>query len=63
MTDGMNDATAAAINEYTVLNKFEGDPAPENLVERIHIENGEIIKVEKYEAGELISSETVKEVE
>lgn len=35
------------IEEVTVLEKFEGDPIPENLFERIHIKNGEIVHVEK----------------
>lgn len=48
--------------ENTVLEKFEGKPVPENLFERIHIEDGEIIKVEKFENGELISTDEVKEV-
>lgn len=50
------------VREETVLEKFEGEAAPENLVERIHIVDGEIIKVEKYENGDLVESETVKEV-
>lgn len=50
------------IYESTVLEKFEGQPAPENLIERMHIEDGEIIKVEKFENGELVSTENVKEV-
>ena len=50
------------VKEVSVLEKFEGDPVPENLFERIHIEDGEIIKVEKFENGDLIESETVKEV-
>lgn len=59
----MNDAILAGIQEYTVLSKFEGDAVPENLIEEIHIENGEIIKVEKFENGESVSVEEVKEVE
>lgn len=50
------------ISEVSVLEKFEGEALPENLIERIHIEDGEIIKVEKFENGDLVESETVKEV-
>jgi hypothetical protein len=50
------------VKEVSVLEKFEGEPLPENLFERIHIEDGEIIKVEKFENGDLVSSEDVKVV-
>lgn len=50
------------IEEVVVLAKFEGDPLPENEFERVHIVNGEIVKVEKIENGEVVSTETVKEV-
>ena len=58
----MEEANPVEVKEVSVLEKFEGQPAPENLIERIHIEDGEIIKVEKFENGDLISSEEVKEV-
>jgi len=61
MTD-MNEFENVVIKEVSVLEKFEGEPAPENLIERIHIEDGEIIKVEKFDNGDLVESETVKEV-
>lgn len=35
------------IDEYVVLEKFEGEALPENLFERVHIHNGEIVLVEK----------------
>ena len=50
------------VKEVSVLEKFEGKPLPENLIERIHIEDGEIIRVEKFENGDLVESEIVKEV-
>lgn len=31
------------VQEQIVLHKYEGDPAPENLVETIYIEDGEIV--------------------
>ena len=54
--------TPVEVNEYVVLEKFEGEADPANLIERVHIENGEIIKVEQFENGEMVSSEEVKEV-
>ena len=50
------------VSEVSVLEKFEGAASPENLFERIHIQDGEIIRVEKFENGDLVSSEDVKEV-
>lgn len=58
----MNEFENVEIKEVSVLEKFEGEALPENLIERIHIEDGEIIKVEKFENGEQVSSEDVKEV-
>ena len=49
------------VHEYAVLEKFEGEAKEENLIERLHIENGEVVKVDKFENGELVSSETVSE--
>lgn len=50
------------VTENTVLEKFEGEAKPENLFERVHIQDGEIIKIEKFDNGELVSTEQVKEV-
>lgn len=58
----MNENDKVEVHEYAVLEKFEGPAEPENLIERIHIENGEIIKKETFENGELVTSEEVKEV-
>jgi hypothetical protein len=59
----MSDPTPVEVHEYAVLEKFDGEGTdPANLVERIHIENGEIIKHETWENGELLSSQDVKEV-
>ena len=59
----MADPTPVEVHEYAVLEKFEGEETTlENLIERIHIENGEIIKKETWENGSLVSSEDVKEV-
>ena len=63
MTDnGFIDLEGVEVKEVAVLEKFEGAPEPENLIERIHIEDGEIIKREIFEAGELVSTEIVEEV-
>lgn len=63
MSEQMSDPTPVEVHEYVVLEKFEGEDAtPENLIERIHIENGEIIKQEWFENGELTASQEVKEV-
>jgi hypothetical protein len=59
MTD-MNDLTLAGIQEYTVLSKYEGEAHPDNLIEQVHIENGEVVKLEKFDNGELISSEEME---
>lgn len=40
MTGDNDDVT---IQERIVLHKYEGEPAPENLVETIYIEDGEIV--------------------
>lgn len=58
----MDDSERVVIEEVVVLSKFEGDPLPENEFERVHVVNGEIVKVEKIENGEVVSTETVKEV-
>ena len=48
------------ISYYAVLEKFDGDGTePENLVERLHVEDDVVVKVEKFENGELVSSEDV----
>lgn len=42
----MYDLENVTIDEEIVLEKFEGEPIPENLFQRIHIKNGEIVRVE-----------------
>jgi hypothetical protein len=41
------------VEERGVLEKFEGDPAPENLLERIYLKDGVIIRHEYFENGVL----------
>lgn len=42
--------------EKVVLEKFEGEAAPENLIERVHILNGEIVQHDFIEDGEVVES-------
>lgn len=59
-TELMAEAAPVVIDEYTILAKFEGEALPENLVEQIHIDNGLVVRVDKFENGELVSSEEVE---
>lgn len=63
----MNDNPEVKIEERIVLQKFNGEPLPENEFERIHIVDGVVIATERIENGEVVSKveylpETVKEV-
>lgn len=58
----MDDQDKVSLDELVVLSKFDGEATPENEVERITVHNGQIIKVELIENGEVVSTETVKEV-
>lgn len=58
----IGDSESFVIEERVVLSKFEGDALLENEIERVHIVNGEVVLLEKIENGEVVSSETVKEV-
>lgn len=57
----VTDTPEVNIDEQAILSKFEGEPLPENLIERVYIDNGKIVKHEFYEAGQLIK--TVEEVD
>lgn len=46
------------IQEEVVLEKYEGEPDPENLVERITLINGEIVKHELLENGVVMKEVT-----
>jgi hypothetical protein len=59
----MNEQEQVVLEESVVLEKFEGDIIPENVVERVHILNGEIIMHEFLEDGEVVRTEPVKEVD
>lgn len=48
------------VTEHVVLSKFEGDPVPENEIERVHITNGTIVAVETIENGQVVDKKTVE---
>lgn len=50
----MNDDSLVKIDEKVVLSKFEGEPLPENEIERIHIHNGEIVSWERIDNGVVV---------
>lgn len=54
-----NEAQEVLVEEKITLSKFEGEPLPENEIERVHIVNGEVVLVEKIEYGEVVSVEEV----
>lgn len=59
----MNEDNGVKVDEKIVLSKFEGEPLPENEIERILIHNGEITHRMIIENGEIVHTEIVKEVE
>lgn len=58
----IGDTEGVIVEERVVLEKFEGEPVPENVVERVHLLNGEIVKHEFLEDGEVVRTED-KEVD
>lgn len=46
------ESSKVTIEEMVYLEKFEGEPLPENLFERVHIKNGEVVKIERFELAE-----------
>lgn len=58
----IGDSESVVVEERITLSKFEGEPLPENEIERVHILNGEVVSIDKIENGEVVSTETVKEV-
>ena len=55
----MEETQEVKVEERITLSKFEGEPLPENEIERVHIVNGIIVAVEKIENGEVVSVEEV----
>lgn len=44
------------VEEIGVLEKFEGEPLAENLVQRVWVKNGVITKIEDFDGGELVAT-------
>lgn len=52
---GIEDTPAEVnVDEQVVLQKFEGDPLPENEFERVTIQNGEVVAHDRVENGEVV---------
>jgi hypothetical protein len=47
------------VTEEVVLEKFDGEPELENLVERVHLLNGKVVKTEIIENGEVVETKEV----
>lgn len=47
------------VKEEVVLEKFDGEPELENLVERVHLLNGKVVKTEIIENGEVVETKEV----
>jgi len=52
----MDDKQQVVVDEVVVLSKFDGDPLPQNEVERITIKNGKVVNVEQISNGKVIST-------
>lgn len=46
------------IEERVVLEKFDGEAVPENLIERVHILDGQIVQHDFIEDGKVVESKT-----
>lgn len=55
----IGDSPKFNVEERIVLTKYDGEPLPENEIERVHILNGEVVAIEEIVNGEVVS---VKEV-
>lgn len=55
----IDEVSKADIIEEVVLSKFEGEPVPENEIERVYIVDGTITKIETIENGEVVSTKEV----
>lgn len=53
---GFPDLSEFNVDEKVVLEKFDGDAVPENLVERVTIDNGVIVLQEFIENGEVVQT-------
>lgn len=56
MSLGIPDDAEVTVDEDILLEKFDGDEhTPENLLERVYLHNGTLVKHEWYEKGELVA--------
>jgi hypothetical protein len=58
----MIDKDSVIVEERLLLEKFDGEPVPENLTERVHVLNGKITKHEFIEQGNVVKTENFEEV-
>jgi hypothetical protein len=58
----MIDKNSVIVEERLLLEKFDGEPVPENLIERVHVLNGKITKHEFIEQGNVVKTENFEEV-
>lgn len=56
-TSPINEQSTVDYNITMVLEKFEGDAIPENLVEKIYIEDGSVVKTEHFSEGGLVGTD------
>lgn len=61
MTSLNHESQPVQIAETGVLEKFNGEALPENLFERVFVEEGTIVKVEYFEAGVKVGEQIVEE--
>lgn len=53
----MKENSKTKIEERVVLQKFEGDPVPENEIERLEIVDGKIVAKHKIKDGKIVETE------
>lgn len=51
----MEDGTALEVKEEVVLSKFDGEPEPENEVERLTVVNGIVVSHDQIHQGEVVA--------
>lgn len=57
MSEAFPDTAGYVIEESGFVEKFEGEPSPETLFERVHFIEGKIVMIEKIVEGEVVSTE------
>ena len=56
MSTGFTDDQPVVVEERVILEKFDGEAKPENLIERVHLLDGEIVQHDFIEDGEVVES-------